>query len=149
MVLGYYGWRGNPDQITQRWGRAYAQSPARLAEVFNILAGEAGLSVRLTPTTQGTIEGLQAGLSAGPVIVHGMFTSSGHVLVVIGYDEQGYWVNDPAGSWAQTFEGGYAGSLGNTAGQGTYYSRAAFEQAVTTLDGYTYAPLWYHTVSQQ
>ncbi len=35
-----------------------------------------------------------------PVIVHGYFTTFGHIVCIVGYDEQGNWiVNDPYGEW--------------------------------------------------
>ena len=33
------------------------------------------------------------------VILHGYFTASGHIIVLTGYDETGFWVNDPYGEW--------------------------------------------------
>ena len=77
------------------------------------------------------------------MIIHGFFTGYGHVIVVTGYDANGYYVNDPAGMWSQVFKGGYGGSS-STAGKNAYYSRSAFEAAVGTYDGSTSAPLWMH-----
>ena len=145
MVLAYFGWNGVPDDITAYWGKNYAQSPHGLADVFNREASWRGINARITPVTNGTIAGLQAELDAGnPTIVHGYFTSYGHVMVVLGYDANGYYVNDPAGRWSQYFQGGYPYAWNSTIGQGMYYSRAAFEAAIATWDGYTPAPLWYH-----
>ena len=123
MVLAYLGWSGTPDDITYAYGKDYAQSPAGLASVFNDYASRSGLSKRLTPNTSGTLAGLRAELDQGrPVITHGFFTSYGHVLVVLGYDANGYYVNDPAGAWSQVFKGGYPGSS-STAGKKIYYEK--------------------------
>lgn len=33
------------------------------------------------------------------VVLHGYFTASGHIIAVTGYDDDGFWVNDPYGEW--------------------------------------------------
>ena len=43
-----------------------------------------------------------------PAIVHGYFTSFGHILVLVGYDEKGFYVHDPYGEW---FASGYRTDL--------------------------------------
>jgi uncharacterized protein YvpB len=148
MVLKHYGWRGIPDQITSEFGKNYAQSPAGLADVFNTLSSRSGLSKKIIPNTSGSIEGLKRELDQGhPVIIHGYFTRSGHVVVVVGYDQNGYWVNDPAGRWAQSFKGGYPNAYQEpSVGKKIYYKKSAFEAAVSTSDGYAYLPLWYHAI---
>jgi hypothetical protein len=146
MLLAGYGWTGVPDDITADWGKDYAQTPANLATLFNTLAAEAGISARLTAHTDGSLADMQALLDAGkPVIVHGYFTSAGHVLVALGYDADSYTVNDPAGTWAETFMGGYPfASDSSTSGDHIRYDRDAFEDAIATWDGSAPAPLWYH-----
>ena len=63
----------------------------------------------------------------------------GHVLVVTGYDEGGYYVNDPAGTWSQIFKGGYRNAWNeSTEGRNIYYRKDAFERAIATYDGYTF-----------
>ena len=112
----------------------------------SIITPMEGIPQRLTPVTNGTLGGLKAELDEGrPVIIHGYFTSYGHIMVVLGYDEGGYWVNDPAGEWAQYF-GGYPYGWAPNVGKDIYYSKDAFEAAVATSDGYNYLPLWYHLV---
>ena len=144
MVLAYIGWTGAPDDLTASYGKNYAQSPAGLADLFNIYARRMGAPERLTPITNGTIAGLKSELDAGyPVIIHGYFTGPGHVLVVLGYDANGYYVNDPAGVWNQRFKGGYGYNRG---GQDVYYSKSAFETAIATSNGYRQLPLWYHSL---
>ena len=102
MVLAYLGWSGTPDDLTAAYGRRMAQSPAGLAELFNIYARRMGTVKRLRPVTNGTFAGLKSELDRGhPVIIHGYFTSSGHVAVVVGYDSTGYYLNDPAGEWTE------------------------------------------------
>jgi len=148
MVLSKYGWTGNPDTITSRFGKDRAQSPAGLADVFNTLAQEAGISARLTANTSGSRDRLHQLLAAGkPVIVHGYFTGYGHVLVATGYDGSHYTANDPAGRWAQAWKGGYPYGYNSAAGRGIRYPRAAFDQAIATSNGSSYLPLWFHELS--
>ena len=64
MVLGAFGWRGVPDDITARHGKDRAQSPAGLAAVFNEEAARAGIAARLSARTSGTIAQLRALLAA-------------------------------------------------------------------------------------
>lgn len=148
MVLASVGVQITPDQITSRFGKDRAQSVSGLNSVYNQLASEQGVR-RLDSSSQGSLAEIKAALDQGsPVIIHGFFTSYGHVLVITGYDESGYYVNDPAGTWSQRFKGGYpnAGSEPR-AGHGIFYSRSAFEAAIGTYDGYSTAPLWMHTLS--
>jgi hypothetical protein len=133
MVLQYYGWSGTPDDITAFWGKNHAQSPQGLSEVFNFIAEHSGISERVTPITNGTINELKAELDEGfPSIVHGYFTGYGHVLVVLGYDEHGYWVNDSAGEWVETFQGGYPYGWNSIVGKAIYYDRIPFEKTIDT-----------------
>ena len=144
MVLAYLGWSGTPDDLTAAYGRRMAQSPAGLAELFNIYARRMGTVKRLRPVTNGTFAGLKSELDRGhPVIIHGYFTSSGHVAVVVGYDSTGYYLNDPAGEWTETFMGGYTG---NRNGKNIRYNATAFEAAVGTSNGYSPLALWYHVL---
>ena len=148
MLLAWYGWNGNPDTITNEWGKNYAQSPAGLAAVFNSYAQSTGIPQRLVPHTDGTIGEMKSMLAAGkPVIIHGYFTSYGHVMVTLAYSSGSYVVNDPAGEWSQTFKGGYPYGGGSTVGDHISYGASAFEAAVATSDGYSYLPLWYHEIT--
>lgn len=147
MVLKYYGWNGVPDSITAVHGKDKAQYPAGLAAVFNDVAEASGIAERLVAITNGTIAGLKGLLTSGqPVIVNGYFTSYGHVLVVTGYANGYYTVNDPAGIWNGVFKatGGYSGS--SSSGKGIAYPAGAFETAISSLSGSDYAPLWYYKV---
>lgn len=37
-----------------------------------------------------------------PLIIHGYFTSFGHIIVIRGYNDHGFYVNDPYGKWFST-----------------------------------------------
>lgn len=148
MVLAMQGWEGDPDVITEYWGKDHAQSPAGFSEVLSSEAAYWGLGVRSTPRTNASIGDLQALLDRGlPVPVHGYFTDYGHVLLVLGYDADGYWVHDPAGEWSGRFRGGYPGGWDATVGDAIHYPKAAFEAAVGTSDGSTPLPLWIHELA--
>lgn len=145
MILKYAGVDVTPDDITARHGKNYSQSPAGLADVASQYLRQWGKSLRLNPITNGTISGMKRVLDQGhPVIVHGYFTGYGHVLVITGYDQNGFYVNDPAGKWNQRFMGGYTGYQDAQIGQKVYYEREAFEIAISSSNGYNFVPLWYH-----
>jgi len=148
MVLAMMGWSGDPDVVTEYWGKDRAQTPQGFSEVLNGEAGYWGLPVRSIPRTNASIGDLHRLLDRGiPVPVHGFFTGYGHVLLVLGYDAEGYWVNDPAGAWNERFTGGYPYGWDSTVGEGIHYPRAAFEAAIGTSDGSTPLPIWLHELS--
>lgn len=74
-----------------------------------------------------------------PVIVHGYFTSFGHIVVIVGYDEdhQSFYVHDPYGEWFST---GYRTDL---SGQYQRYSYRLIRD-VCIPDG----NFWVHFVSK-
>ncbi len=77
-------------------------------------------------------------LEAGkPIIVHGWFSRSGHIIVIKGYNEKGWIVNDPYGEW---FSWGYDTSV---SGKGLIYSYGMMKQ-LCGPDG----DLWIHYVSK-
>lgn len=64
-------------------------------------------------TYWGTIERCKDHLRSGnPCVIHGYFTSFGHIIVLVGFDEKGFIVHDPYGEW---FPNGY-----NTSASGSY-----------------------------
>lgn len=141
MILKYYGANVTPDKISGYYGTSYAQTPEGFASVFNSEAAYFGLSVRDHASRYGRIADIKREIDAGrPVVVHGYFTSYGHVLVVVGYDDQYYYCNDPAGKWSEVYKGGYV-SYGPTDGKYVKYRKNAFEDAVAP-DGY----VWIHRI---
>lgn len=145
MVLAWQGWSGDPDAITEYWGKDYAQTPSGFSDLLSREAAYWGLGVSSTARTNASFADLHALLDQGLVVpVHGYFTDFGHVVLVLGYDSDGYWVHDPAGAWTESFGGGYPSGYASTAGRRIHYPREAFQAAVGTSDGRRSLPLWIH-----
>jgi hypothetical protein len=72
-----------------------------------------------------------------PLIVHGYFTRTGHIIAIIGYNEKGFVVNDPYGEW---YSSGYDC---DRSGAKLTYSYEMMRQTCGT-DG----DLWLHFVSR-
>ena len=54
-------------------------------------------------TENATIDEVQDWLASGnPAVIHGYFTSFGHIIVAAGYDSEGFFVHDPYGEWFPT-----------------------------------------------
>lgn len=54
-------------------------------------------------TENATIDEIQDWLASGnPAVIHGYFTSFGHIVVVVGYDSEGFFIHDPYGEWFES-----------------------------------------------
>jgi len=131
MLLKYYGANYTPDQIYLEF-RKGSQDEFKFDTIFNTLAARAGLKQRIKVHMEtGSVAQMEAELNKGhPVIIHGKFTASGHVMLLIGNDGTRYTMNDPAGVWGQTLCNG--GAYGGAGGAGVRYPRAIVGQAITT-----------------
>lgn len=124
MVLGFHGINVTPDQLYVRHGVAQGQSPGALADLYRMY----GLYAASTYT--GTFAQVRAYLDAGlPVVVHGDFTASGHIVVVVGYDRDGFIVHDPSGRWDGALRGSYAARTA-TNGRFVRYSLASLDRVI-------------------
>jgi len=94
--------------------------------------------------THATIDGVKKWLAAGnPAVTHGYFTSSGHIIVLVGYDESGFLVHDPNGEW---FASGYdrnAFGASDTKGKFRHYSYGLIETTCCTDNEF-----WVHFISK-
>ena len=132
IVLKYYGADDiTPDMISAKWGTHVAQTTGGLEKVFNEEAALRGLTVRDQSTETGLLRELHALLDAGrPVIVHGGFSTVGHLMVLVGYDERFYYAMDPASQWTERLNGGFTNTNDPHIGRYTRYGRDAVENAI-------------------
>lgn len=108
MLLGARGSSATPDDLTLAYGKGQGQSPESLASMYQWEGYQADYG------RTGTRSQLKRLLDDGdPVVVHGFWTGPGHIAVLVGYDENGWIANDPAGDW-------YLG-YGSSSGKGVHY----------------------------
>ncbi|HEX8392815.1 MAG TPA: C39 family peptidase [Longimicrobium sp.] len=131
MLLKYYGAGYTPDQIYTEFQKK-SQDEFKFDTIFNRLAARAGLKQRIRVHMEtGSVAQMEAELNKQhPVVIHGKFTSSGHVMLLIGNDGTSYTMNDPAGVWGQQLCNGSA--YGGPGGAGVQYGRAIVGKAITT-----------------
>lgn len=104
----------------------------KLAEAYG-LRDELTLRGRATDIRKAIAEGK-------PCIIHGYFTSFGHIVTILGYDKDGFIVNDPFGEWTANgyIEGPYGGGL--------HYSNNLI-QGTCSPEGPDY--MWLHRLSRK
>lgn len=146
MVFGYFGItkRTNAAQFEDELYRYMEDNGLSRHSPIDLrnMARAYGLDARFD--SKATIEQVKRHLSSGrPVVVHGYFTSFGHIIVIIGYDEKGFLVHDPYGEWTS---GGYDRNdpNGNNAkGKQLHYSYGLIERTCLTDDQF-----WVHFVDR-
>lgn len=126
MLLKYWGKSVTPDSLYLKYGKAQGQSPGSLANLYR------AYGLKATSTYAATDSAIKAHINTGrPVVVHGYFTVSGHVVVLVGYDATGWYVNDPAGKWAGCVGCGYPNRT-PTNGKLVHYSYDSVRAAIGT-----------------
>lgn len=102
------------------------------------MAAAYGLKSDFTP--RGSLSDIRKAIAAGyPCIVHGYFTSFGHIVLVRGYNKYGFFVNDPYGEWTSS------GYLTNLPGENLHYSNGLIQNACSP-EGENY--IWLHRLSK-
>ncbi len=141
MLLRYYGVHISPDTLIRDTGRA-PRGPFEASEAFNNFARKAGIPERLRGHEHRDDRALRAAVAGGnPAIVHGAFAPGGHAVLALELDDYAWTVNDPGGHWSGEVEGGYGWNCAGMAGRRAQYSRRAFAEATTTLDGAATSPV--------
>lgn len=138
MIAAWLGIKpANPNEQLEdefwRWLVNRGMNPESHADLV-VLAREYGIDS--TFKTNATWDEVRSHLQSGrPCIVAGYTTRSGHIFVIRGYDDQGFWCNDPYGEW---FEDGYRTDL---SGENLHYSERLMNRHVGS-DG----DLWCHFI---
>ncbi|MFW5739711.1 MAG: C39 family peptidase, partial [Myxococcota bacterium] len=105
---------------------AQGQSPGNLENLYR------AKGLYATSTYSASESTIKYHLDKGrPVVVHGNFTSAGHIVLFIGYDATGWYVNDPAGRWAGCWGCGYPNRT-SANGKGVHYSYASVRSVIGT-----------------
>jgi hypothetical protein len=87
-------------------------------------------------STRSSLDDMRKAIAEGkPCIIHGYFTTFGHIIVVRGYDQDGFYVNDPFGEWTSD---GYRKGVN---GAKLYYSNNLI-QSKCSPEGKDY--MWLH-----
>jgi hypothetical protein len=150
MLLRFYGIATTPDSVRSKYdgggdcGGGF--KPWQCPEGLSRIQTAEGLKSRYTRV--GNRAQIKRQIDAGrPVIIHGNFTSVGHIMVIVGYDDaKKEWItNDPAGRWCGAAFGGYSSCGGDrVSGASRRYSYSAFSNSVLGADG----DIWMSTASK-
>ncbi|MEG4505533.1 C39 family peptidase [Microcoleus sp. F6_B4] len=138
MVLYYYGlrsqWGGQLEDELLQWCFDYAgQGSQTDHSVLSALIQAYGFKTSFS-TTRTWAEVRSELLNGRPVVLAGDFTAAGHILTVIGYNSQGYIVQDP---WGDALTG-----YSNTEGRKLMYPYSYVNQ-VAGPDGNVWAHFIY------
>lgn len=94
--------------------------------------------------SQATIDAVKKWLAAGnPAVTHGYFTSFGHIVALVGYDDKGFLVHDPYGEWYASGYDRNAPGSSDTKGKFLNYSYRLIESTCCTDNQF-----WVHFISK-
>ena len=142
MVINYWYKKSSnkkrsvtPDKLYTRFGKYQGQSPILLDALFKKLGFQS------SHTYLGTRADIKKQLSLGrPIIIHGWFTRNGHIIVLTGFNENGFIANDPGGIWKRCYKCGYSGGYGKS----VLYTYSQLNSSVLGRDG----DIWYSYISK-
>ena len=92
-----------------------------------------------------TVEDVKKWLAQGkPVVIHGYFTRFGHIVVIVGYNKDGFVVHDPYGEY---WDSGYDINTdwANAKGKGLVYSYSLIERTCSPEGP---GNMWCHFISK-
>jgi uncharacterized protein YvpB len=114
MLLRHHEQNVEADDLYVAYGKSTGQSPSSLASLYKKKLGNGYHSYKATWAD------VRAFLDRGqPVVMHGWFTNSGHVVLAVGYDSKGLYFHDPYGRWLGSI-GSF--STAHNAGKFVHYS---------------------------
>jgi uncharacterized protein YvpB len=113
-------------------------NPYDLAKIVNAYGAKDAFD------SHATLDAVKGWLAAGnPIVTHGYFTIFGHIIVLLGYDDRGFIVNDPYGEWwAEGYERNNPDG-NNEKGKSLHYSYQLIEE--TCMGG---GEFWVHFISK-
>lgn len=96
-----------------------------------------------TFVSDGSVDDIKKAIdNDSPVVIHGYFTRSGHIIVIKGYDDKGFIVNDP---WGEYYAEGYDTSV---SGEGLHYSYGLIARTCSPESEQNPTNFWIHTISK-
>ncbi|PSB15061.1 hypothetical protein C7B65_25315 [Phormidesmis priestleyi ULC007] len=143
MVMAYFQIKGRTGvgQLEDELYRYMENSGLSRWEPDDLARAATAYGIRDEFTMRGKLSDLRRAIASGyPCIIHGYFTSFGHILVVRGYDPNGFFVNDLYGEWSSS------GYDKDASGENLYYSNGLI-QSKCSPEGEDY--VWIHRVSRQ
>ncbi len=104
----------------------------------------------------GSLPAIKNSINDGhPVIIHGYFTAPGHIIVICGYTEEGFIVNDPYGEIMgldhyNTNQSGerlhYSNSLIAAACESWCYAMAKQRYPMSSREAESFNSMWVHRI---
>jgi len=153
MILNYYGIKGDKSQAQiedQLYAKCGAMNLSRHDPldlkylVETLYNGQMGKPViKDNFTTAGTLKDIRDSLDKEiPCIVHGYFTRFGHIIVIRGYDDKGFFVNDP---WGEYWDSGYDTTV---SGENLHYSNGLITRVCSPESINAPRDIWLHRITK-
>jgi hypothetical protein len=143
MVMAYFKIRGKTGvgQLEDELYRYMLDKKLSRWEPDDLVTMATAYGLKDEYTTRGRLSDLRRAIASGyPCIIHGYFTSFGHIVVVRGYDQQGFFVNDPYGEWTSS------GYRNDWSGENLHYSNWLI-QSRCSPEGEDH--IWMHRLSRR
>jgi uncharacterized protein YvpB len=142
MVMAYLGIRGSGvGQLEDELYRYMENNGLSRWDPYDLATMSRNYGLVNNFTERGSLFDIRKAIAEGrPCIIHGYFTDFGHIIVVRGYDQYGFFVNDPYGEWTSS---GYRNDL---SGANLHYSNWLI-QSKCSPEGDDY--IWLHRLARR